>query len=144
MRQDNRRGGGHGGHRGEDRSRQIREIIEKSAEFIRKGEKPDWQFLVDWPKALAPALGDSRTALRRLYDHVAGIRLRMQMDPNADAIREGLPKLQRFAIYQSNRQTIKRGTADWIDAHCRAVNDDPQKFRLFYEFFQSVMAYLPR
>lgn len=121
------------------------EIIKKSAERIRAKGPLDHMFLVEWPRSLADSLDDGRTALRRLYDHVASINFRLKMEPSSSRlIEEGISKLRRFATYQKNRQTIKRDTEKWIEEHGRAVGNDVDSFTMFYEFFQSVMAYLPR
>lgn len=140
MRNDRR--GGPSPHK---RGNGVDEIIEKSAEHIRKGGPLDHRFLVEWPRQLAKDLGDGRTALRRLYDHVASINFRLKMEPgSSQLIEEGISKLRRFATYQKNRQTIKQDTEKWIEEHGKAVGEDSARFRMFYEFFQSVMAYLPR
>lgn len=131
--------------RGANSGPNVNEIIAKSAEHIRDGRPLDHFFLVEWPRAIAQGIGEGRTALRRLYDHVAALNFRLKMDPHArEVVQIGLPKLRRFAEYQNNRQTIKPQTAKWIEEQCKAVGEDVEKFRAFYEFFQSVMAYLPR
>lgn len=139
--------------RGANSGPNVNEIITKSAEHIREGRPLDHLFLVEWPRAIAQAIGQHRTAaqgqgttaLRRLYDHVAALNFRLKMDPQAtEVVQTGLPKLRRFAEYQKNRKIIKPQTAKWIEEHSKAVGDDLEKFRAFYEFFQSVMAYLPR
>ncbi|MBI2426156.1 MAG: type III-A CRISPR-associated protein Csm2 [Candidatus Hydrogenedentes bacterium] len=103
------------------------------------------EVFVQWPRTIAASLGDNRTSLRRLYDHVAALHFRIGMgeDPTV-VLQTGLGKLHRFAQYQAGRRVIKDQTRDFIQAHCAAVGSDVEKFEGFYQLFQSVMAYLKR
>lgn len=103
------------------------------------------EVFVDWPKRLARDLGDTRTSLRRLFDHVASMRFRIRMGENpAGVLQEGMGALHRFAQYQGGRGIIRRETREFIQTHCDAVRSDAKKFEGFYQLFQSVMAHLGR
>jgi CRISPR/Cas system CSM-associated protein Csm2 small subunit len=98
-------------------------------------------------RCIAGSLNTSRTNLRRGYDEVVSIKVRISESPDKTQclIEEGMGRLQRWARYQSIRpaQPISREAEAFIRENCAKVKtrDD---FRGFYELFQSVMAYLDR
>lgn len=103
------------------------------------------EVFVDWPRQLAKDLRVSRSNLRRTFDNVTALRLRIQMgEPVESVLKPGIPQLYRFAEYQAGRQVIGPETKNFVQCHCNAVGYDRLKFEGFYQLFQSVMAYLPR
>jgi len=103
------------------------------------------EVFIDWPRQLANDLRVSRSNLRRTFDNVTALRLRIQMgEPVESVLKSGIPQLYRFAEYQAGRQVIGFETKNFVQCHCNAVGYDRLKFEGFYQLFQSVMAYLPR
>lgn len=105
--------------------------------------KPD--VFIQWPKQLVDRIRDSRTNLRRAFDHVVALRVRIQMGESPESVlKPGIPKLHRFAEYQRNRDVIEEETKKFIQTHCDAIGHDQKKFEGFFQLFQSVLAYKRR
>ena len=103
------------------------------------------EVFIDWPRQLAAALRVSRSSLRRTFDHVTALRVRMQMGELPESVlRPGIPQLHRFAEYQAGRRVFDAETKNFIQCHCNAIGHDQRKFEGFYQLFQGIMAYLTR
>jgi CRISPR/Cas system CSM-associated protein Csm2 small subunit len=103
------------------------------------------EVFIEWPKQIADSIRVSRTNMRRAYDCVSAMRLRIQArqeDPQK-VVQEGMGQLHRFAQYQAARDDKNWSEAkNFFHAHCNAVGSNVEKFEGFYQLFQSTMAYL--
>lgn len=104
----------------------------------------DAELLVEKAQALAERSNASRTSIRRLYGEVLRIDMLWRDEARAAQAQRRAVLFKPRLAYQAGRVPNLREVKDNLDRLLAHTQGRREHFRRFQEFFEALVAYLPR